>query len=77
MEVIAIKSFTAKCKIGEYPVKKYEKGTVISGFQFLKVKMDTGILIHCPEEYLGSKLIKLSDYIAGLDEFIEAEEMRI
>lgn len=62
MEVIAIEPFTAKAKDGEYRVHTFERLTVLSGFQIMKLKTSLGDIVICPERYLYKKLVKVEDF---------------
>lgn len=88
MDVIAIEPFTAKSEHGEYKVTAFaERFEVISGFQILKFRNESGEILICPEEYLGTKLIEPKDLAFGFrsspiddppkEDFLKEEDMTL
>lgn len=77
MKVLCVESFEAKTQNGKRTVRKGEKLTVISGFGFLRLKTWRGQILHCKEEYLGSKLVEAPGLLKKEKQFFEKEEFNV
>ena len=74
MDVIAVEPFTAKAKDGDYRVHTFERLKIISGFGFLRLKTEQGTILHCPEEYMGTKFLSFAMFHTKYKDFPEMLE---